>query len=158
MRKIGIQLKRYSYEEPCNLHLVFSASNGRFSGSLGYYCNTDNLKELGMALRSFPKKVPDDYLYEIGSTRPEDNCAYYFALHAYTTDMSGHCALQVVIDNKRDKPYEGECRFSIAAEPLAINRLGGLLLTFSNLKHCSMAWSLSGKSDCLVENENEISK
>ena len=158
MQTIGIQLKRYPYEEPYNLNLVFSANSGRFNGSLVYFCSVDNLKELGMALRSFPKKVPDEYLYQIGSPRPEDNCAYYFALRAYTVDMSGHCALQIVIDNRQDKPCEGQCRFSIKAEPSAINRLGGLLLTFSELKHRSMTWSLSGKSDRLVENRNETGK
>ena len=151
MRTIGIQLKRYPFEEP-NLHLMFSASNGFFNGFLDYFCNANDLKEIGIALQSFPKKIPDDYLYEIGSKRPQDNFAYYFALHAYTIDQSGHCALQVVIDNRQAKPYEGECRFSIKAEPSAINRLGEMLLTFSNLKHLSMNWSLTGENDRLVEN------
>jgi hypothetical protein len=156
MQTIGIQLKRYPYEEPYHLHLLFSANNGLFGGVLEYFCNADDLKKIGLALQSFPENIPDDYIYEIGSTRPEDNFAYYFALHAYTTDTSGHCAFQIVIDNKRNKPTEGECRFSIEAEPSAINRLGELLLIFSELKHHSMDWSLAGDCDSLVENEDEI--
>lgn len=153
MNIIGIQLKRYPYEEPYNLHLDLSASNGLFAGQLGYFCNADDIKEIGTALQSFPNKIPDEYLYEIGSARQEDNSAYYFALHAYTTDRSGQCALQIVIDNNQDKPNEGACRFSIKTEPSAINRLGKLLLRFSETKHHTLNWSLSGENDCLIENE-----
>ncbi len=135
------------------MHLAFSASNGFFSGYLEYFWNARHLKEIGMALKSFPNKVPDDYLFELGSKMPDSNYAYYFALHAYTLGQTGYCALQIVIDNKQDSPEAGECRFSIAAEPSAINRLGKLLLTFSELKHQSMIWSLSGEDDCLIENQ-----
>jgi hypothetical protein len=153
MNAVGIQLKRYPYEEPYHLHLVFSASNGLFEGHLEFFCNATGIKELGTALHSFPNKIPDAYSYEIGSAQKENNSAYYFALHAYTTDMSGRCALQIVVDNNQDKPDEGACRFSIKAEPSAINRLGKLLLTFSEMKHQTLNWSLSGENDCLIENE-----
>ncbi|MGB7582114.1 MAG: hypothetical protein WBL85_06675 [Sedimentisphaerales bacterium] len=135
MDTIGIQLKRYPYEEPYHLNLALSASNGLFAGQLEYFCNADDIKKIGTTLQSFPNKIPDEYLYEIGSAQKGNNSAYYFALHAYTTDMSGQCALQIVIDNNRDKPDEGACRFSIKAEPSAINRLGKLLLRFSEMKH-----------------------
>ena len=152
MRTIGIQIKRVPYEEPYHANLVFSASNGVFDGFLEYYCNASDLKDLGKALRAFPKRVPDTFSYEIGSTKPEDNFAYHFALHAYTTDNSGHCALQVVIDNNQARPDEGACRFSIQAEPAAINRLGDLLTEFAGLKHHELIWTVSGKGDALVEN------
>jgi hypothetical protein len=153
MKTIGIELKRYPYEEPHILNLVFTASNGTFEGDLEYYCNAEDLVEIGEALRSFPRKMPDEYSYELGSLRAEDRCAYYFALRAYTTDKSGHCALQVVIDNRRDRPNEGACRFSIKAEPSSVNRLGHLLLTFSKLEHHALTWSASGERDALIEHE-----
>jgi hypothetical protein len=153
MKPIGIEIKRFPYEEPYHVHLFFSASNGVFDGFLEYYCNASDLKDIGKALRSFPKKVPNAYSCEIGSTRPEDNFAYHFALHAYTTDNLGHCALQVVIDNNQDRPYEGACRFSIKAEPAAINRLGKLLTDFAKLKHQQLNWTVSGEGDGLTESE-----
>jgi hypothetical protein len=142
-------LRRYPYEEPYHLHLKFSASNGLFDGSLEYFCNANDLKEIGEALRSFPKKIPNEYIYQIGS--PEGNFACYFSLRAYITDLSGHCALQIVIDNNQKGTDEAECRFSIKAEPSAINRLDELFLTFSKLKHSELNWSLSGETDCLVD-------
>ncbi len=156
MKIIGIQIRRFPYEEPYLVNLVFSASNGVLNGRLEYYCNASDLKDIGKALRSFPRKVPDEYSYEIGSTKPEDRFAYYFAIHAYTTDGSGHCALQIVIDNNGKRPDEEACRFSIKAEPSAINRLGALLITFSKLKHHGIIWSVSGEADCLIENEKDL--
>ena len=153
MKTIGIQIKRVPYEEPYHVNLVFSASNAVFDGSLEYYCNASDLEDIGKALRSFPRKVPDAYSYEIGSSRPEDNFAYHFALHAYTTDNRGHCAIQVVIDNNQDRPDEGACRFSILAEPAAINRLGNLLMEFAKLKHHELNWTVSGDGDSLVGDE-----
>ena len=154
MKTAGIQIRRFPYEEPYYLNLVFSASNGVFGGRLEYYCDASDLEDLGKALRCFPKKVPDEYSYEIGSTKPEDKFAYHFALHAYTTDGSGHCALQVVIDNNGARPDDTACRFSIGAEPSAINRFGELLIEFSKLKHDGLNWSVSGETDCLIETGN----
>ena len=152
-KTIGIQIKRFPYEEPYHVNLHFSAYNGTFKGFLEYYCAASELKDIGEALCAFPRRVPDAYSYEIGSTKPEDNFAYYFALHAYTTDNLGHCAIQVVIDNNENRPYEGACRFSIQAEPAALNRLGGLLTEFAELKHHELDWTVSGEGDSLTKIE-----
>lgn len=56
MKPIGIELIRYPYEEPYHLNLAFSATNGLFSGYLEYYCNADDLAEIGQALHTFPKR------------------------------------------------------------------------------------------------------
>ncbi len=155
---VGIQLKRYPYEEPDLLNLVVSVCKGDFAGCLEFYCDTNDLRNIGEALQSFPKKVPDEYVYEIGSNKPEVNFAFYFMICAYTLDKSGHCALQIVIDNNEKRPDEEACRFSIKADPAAIQRLGRLFLAFSQLKHHTMIWSLSGEHDCLVECEEQISR
>ncbi|MBN2710987.1 MAG: hypothetical protein JXR97_00935 [Planctomycetes bacterium] len=47
MNTIGIEIKRYPYEEPYHLNLVFSASNGVFEGSLKYYCHASDLEDIG---------------------------------------------------------------------------------------------------------------
>ena len=55
------------------------------------------------------------------------------------------------MNNKEDAPDEGECRFSIMAEPWAIHRLGELILRFSDSKYCALKWSLNSDDDELVE-------
>jgi hypothetical protein len=55
------------------------------------------------------------------------------------------------MDNNNKRPDDEACRFSIKTEPAAIQRLGKLFLAFSQLKHHTMIWSLSGNEDCLIE-------
>ena len=151
MKDPYIKIVRHPYEEPYHLNLVFSASNGTFSGLLDYYCNSSDIKDLGIILSKFPRKAKDEYIYKIGSPDPRDNFAYFFVLRAYTIDMTGHCALQIRIDNNRETPYEEACCFSIKVIPTELIRLGKLLLTFSKLKHKELNWSVSGDSDSLIE-------
>lgn len=67
--------------------------------------------------------------------------------------MSGHCALQIIIDNRFEPPADGSCCFSIKTDPSAINRLGKLLLTFADLKHNVLKWSVAGDGDALLTEE-----
>ena len=141
MREPSIHIKRIPYEEPYHVNLLITADNGQFSGYLDYYCNASALTEIGKALEDFPRRVPDEYLHESGSPRPEERCAYHFALRAYTTDMSGHCALQITMANNQETPTEGSCLFSIPVEAAALNRLGKLLCQFGKLTEEEMHWA-----------------
>jgi hypothetical protein len=96
---------------------------------------------------SFPKKIGDEYKYEIGSPNPKDRWAYHFVLRAITLDRSGHCALQIVMNNNRHQPPdECYCSFSIKADPAAINRLGNLFLRFAKLQHSKFIWTETDES------------
>ena len=150
MKAIGIQIERFPYEEPYLVNLGLTASNGNFQGTLEFFCNASELADIGKALSAVRKTIPDEYSYEIGSTKPEDRFAYYFALRVYTRGLRGNCAHQVVINNNQQEPDEGACRFSIQTDRVAINRLGALLLEFAELKHRQLHWTPSGKGDGLV--------
>lgn len=95
--KPKIVVKRYPYEEPYTIQLVFIVSNGVFSGNTDIYCNSEDLKTIGQALRSFPTKIGDEYRYEYGSENPEDRCYRYFLFRAYTTDSVGHSAFSSLL-------------------------------------------------------------
>jgi hypothetical protein len=117
------------------------------SGTLDYYCNADDLKIIGNGLANFPKHIGDEYKYEIGSPNPKDRWAYHFMLRAITINMSGHCALQVVMNNNRHEPPDAcSCNFSIKAEPAAINRLGNLFLRFADLNYRKFTWTETEES------------
>jgi hypothetical protein len=141
MKNSLIIVRRYPYEEPYDIHLEFVASNGYFGGSTDIYCNVDNLKEIGKALREFPARVGDEYRFEYGSENPERRFYRYFLLRAYTTDLVGHCAVQVIMNQNSPQPNEGVCHLSIKAEAAAINRLGLLFERFSELRHLEFRWS-----------------
>jgi hypothetical protein len=141
MARPFIVIRRFPYEEPYHLRLVISAGNGSFSGALEYYCNANDLAEVGSRLARFPIMIGDDYVYELGSPRPEDRFAFHLFLHVFTTDLRGACVLQIGMNNNLQAPDNGSCAFSICAEPSTINRLGDLLRTFAELKHMELHWS-----------------
>ena len=147
--KTEIKIQRYPYEEPHLLNLHFKASNGTFAGFLEFYCNTEELIEMGNKLSNFAQKVPDEYIYEVGSTKKKDNFAYHFYFRVYTIDKVGHSAIQVIIDNNETDIDEGACKFKIPAEPIDINKLGDLLLHFSKLEHKELYWTPSGDENSL---------
>lgn len=136
-----IVIHRHPYEEPYHLNLVISASNGEMRGTLEYYCNAADLKDVGSRLAAFPQKTEDSYVYELGTPRPEDQFAFHFAIRISSLDSAGHCALQLTMNNNRPSPDDLSCSFSIRAEPAAINRLGRLLTAFGDLKHSELRWS-----------------
>ncbi|HEX4809576.1 MAG TPA: hypothetical protein VH325_11640 [Bryobacteraceae bacterium] len=135
-------VRRYPYEEPFHMQLEFSVSNGLFSGTTDIYCNVGDLKEIGNRLKSFPTRLGDEFRYEYGSEDPARRHYRYFLLRAYTIDNAGHCALQVKMNNNTREPHEGTCTLSIKAEAAALNRLGSLFLTFSQLEHLEFHWNL----------------
>lgn len=139
--KPQIIVKRYPYEEPYHLQLEFFVSNGNFRGNAGIYCNTEDLKTIGQALRNFPSKIDDEYRYELGSENPEDRWHLYFLMRVYTIDSVGHCAIQFAININAVEPHEGACRFSIQADAASINRLGVLFEKFSKLEDFEFEWS-----------------
>jgi hypothetical protein len=154
MNEVGIEIK-LGFEDEHMLNLIFTAYNGRFQGQLEWYCYPEELKEIGSAFSPFPAKIPDDYLYENGKPENDIVYLYYFAVHAYTIDRSGHCALEITIKANWDKPRQEHCSFSIEAEAWAIHRLGELLKKFSTLKYSFLKWSLNPDNDLLVDRSKE---
>jgi hypothetical protein len=155
MDEIGIEIERQEpqyYEREEGDNIVFSANSGVFQGSISIMGIWFDWR-IGKALSAFPRKLPDEYSYEIGSNKP-DNKSPYFSLRAYTRDNLGHTALQVTMNNKKDSPEDGECCFSIVAERSAINRLGKLISEFSNEKYRLLKWSPKPDNDALVEWEH----
>ncbi|WAC47889.1 hypothetical protein OVA03_14455 [Asticcacaulis sp. SL142] len=137
-------VRRTPYEEPYHTHLYFCASNGVFTAAVDMYCKVDDLADIGAALKAFPAKLPDEYFYEYGSLKPDDEMYRYFRLRFYTLDHAGHCAMQFTANLRDDEPYEGVSTFSFKADPAAINRLGQLFETFHKLQHLELQWSPDG--------------
>ncbi|MCP3128360.1 hypothetical protein [Shewanella sp. KJ2020] len=136
-----LKIERIPCEEPYHVQLAWSVSNGNLYSTFEYYDNAESLKVIGSRLEDFPRHVGDDFLYEIGSERPEDRFAYYFRLRAFTTNSRGGSAIQIRFCNNRELPYREISEFCIQAEPASINRLGRLFLEFSKLEKEYMEWS-----------------
>jgi len=141
MNPPALIVKRFPYEEPYHVQIGLFASNGRFSARSDFYCNVDDLSEIGSALSSFPKHIGDEYVYVYGSEDPDANFYGYIKLRAYTVGSVGKCALQITINRNAEEPEEGRSTFSIPVNPAAINKLGELFSEFSLLRHLEFHWS-----------------
>ena len=138
-----IQINRHPYEEPYNVELVITASNGRFRGCLDFYVGADVLLEWANGLEEFPLHANSVWRWETGSENPDDRVAYYLRLGLFTLDSVGHCAIEVRFNNNEALPHREISEFCIQAEPLQINRLGQLLREFAQLRHRALVWSVS---------------
>jgi hypothetical protein len=122
----SVHVVRTPYEEPYHAHVTISASNGAFCGETDFYCNVDDLLEIGRALSQFPAKIPDSYEFVYGSANRADRLYRLLRMRVSTLDMAGHCALHFEIDLNEDEPNEGRAAFSLAVDPWALGELGRL--------------------------------
>ena len=84
MHKPYLTVRRYPWdEEPINVEVQISASNGLFAGTVQVYCAAQDLAEMGSDLQKFPASVGDEYRFEIGSEDPAQPCSAYFLLRDY---------------------------------------------------------------------------
>jgi hypothetical protein len=155
MKTPGIILRRYPYEEPYHLNMVLTVCNGVFGGRLEYYCNADDLATLGSVLTRFPRRTPDEHVYELGSPEPDRRFAFHLRVHFFTTDSVGHCGLSIVMNNNRRPPDAAAVTLGMRADPAAINHLGHLLIELGDLKHRQLVWQVSGDGQLSEEIEKD---
>lgn len=153
MNKSFIQITRHLYEEPHHANLVILASNGLASGGLEFYVNTSQIKEIAQGLVSLPRLGRVNYLFELGSERPEDNFGFYFRLRAFGKNMpiyadnsKTNCYIQLRMNNN-DSMRDGFLTtaqlvdFTIEADFESVRNLGKSLTIFAKLKHQRLVWT-----------------
>ena len=76
------------------LEVVFSCSNGYFSGQAEIYISRDDLSQLAKALVGFPSRPDDSRNFELGTFNPEhaDGGA---RLYLFCEDAAGHAVVEV---------------------------------------------------------------
>jgi len=156
-----IQITRHLYEEPYQLNFVILASNGLATGGMEFYSNTESIYGIGESFLNFPRHDRSNYLFERGSERPEDNFGWYFRLRVYANNSMENCSIQLRMNNNappnvlrpRDGIYYVNSQltdFIIDIDSENLKNLGGLLVTFSELKHQRLFWS---PTKALVDNK-----
>ena len=131
-----ITITRHPYEEPYYTRLFISASNGLFSGYLQVFIDIDDLVVMADALEKFPLKAGEEYKYVLGSEDQPETYAYLFVFRAHTRDSLGHSAIDLSMMD-----FQGTAKFSIEADPLAINKLGKSLRRMKNFEKCQLVWT-----------------
>ncbi len=143
MDAIRIELSRTPYEEPYHLRLRITASNGRLRGELEYYCNANDLRELGAQMQAYTGNREREIVYQLGSEKPEDRFAYFFSLRVQAINSRGHCCVTVRLNSNASPPDTEITELSIPAEVADVNRLGGLLTQFGQLRHRRLIWRVA---------------
>lgn len=91
----GINLKVIWFDEVEELlEVVFSCSNGYFSGQSEIYTSRDDLSQLASTLVRFPSRPDDSRNFELGTFNPAhaDGGA---RLHFFCEDAAGHAIVEV---------------------------------------------------------------
>jgi hypothetical protein len=91
----GINLKVIWFDEVEDfLEVVFSCSNGYFSGQAEIYTSCNDLSELANTLAGFPSRPDDSRNFELGTFNPAhaDGGA---RMHFYCEDVAGHAVVDV---------------------------------------------------------------
>jgi hypothetical protein len=89
----GITLKVIWFDEDL-LEVLFSCSNGHFSGQAEIYLAHDAPSKLADALRRFPSSPTDSRDFELGTFNPEHAGGGVW-MHFYRLDSAGHAAVDV---------------------------------------------------------------
>jgi hypothetical protein len=136
----GLKIVRKPYEEPYQINLIVTASNGRSTGEIEIYMNASDLDDYGRALQDFPQSTTHSVLWELGSERPEDRFGFYFRLKFLVTRSTGQCAIIVRFNNNEQIPDTEIAEFCIPALPAQLNQLGEQLVKFAKLEDEELVW------------------
>ena len=91
----GINLKVIWFDEVEDLlEVVFSCSNGYFSGQAEIYLSRDDLSGLADALSGFPSRPGDSRDFELGTFNP-DHADGGARMHFFCKDAAGHAVVEV---------------------------------------------------------------
>jgi hypothetical protein len=91
----GIRLEVIWFDEVEDLlEVLFSCSNGYFSGRAEIYLSRTHLSKLAEVIRGFPSGMGDSRYFELGTFNPEhaDGGA---RLRFFCNDAAGHCVAEV---------------------------------------------------------------
>lgn len=91
----GINLEVIWFDEVEDfLEVVFSCSNGFFSGQSEIYVTCDGLSKLANAIRGFPSRPDDCRDFELGTFNP-DHADGGAQMHFFCEDAVGHAVVDV---------------------------------------------------------------
>lgn len=132
LRKLHVD----NYDAP---HIEVSVSGGGFAALQDSYIEDDEWLEFGAALRSFPKRLEHEVIFENGAPEGEYYC--YILLRAFVYDGVGHSALEVKMSNSLGPPHSASAHFFIPCEAATLNRLGESLASWARSKESEFIFS-----------------
>ncbi len=137
----SIKIQRIPYEEPHLLELHWTIHGEETASYFELYDNAKILNNLANALSDFPKHSADNYLYQLGSEKPEDNFSYFFSLNIFMRNHRGHDAgMDVRFVNYQEHADTRTVDFRLYTNAPQLRILGELFEKFSKLESEILFW------------------
>lgn len=129
-----VDLQNDEYE----LHMGIWASNGYYQSFQDVYIYRDDLNKWAEDLRTFPRDLHHTAIFQYGI----DDSKFYakVRLTAFVYESTGASALEVVVDNHAERPFQARAEFCIHCSPAAIKELGEMILDWDTQKNLMMEW------------------
>jgi hypothetical protein len=157
IKHIGIEVKRpfEGYDDEIRL----GANDGVIQDSVFFWLDSHHWKRMGHGLISFAEGFSREYYFKgayastvypvftlraLRKSRSKENTALWLTMESET--------LLDCLEEVYKKDFKkAERSFLILAEPSAIQKLGKLLIEFSNPKYMRLKWSVKGDVDTMIE-------
>ena len=125
--------------EDDELHLELFASNRKFQACQDFYFSKEDFEKFGQKLLAFSGDKKEIVL-EYGMDDPKWYC--HIKIKLYSFKSSGQSAVEIMIDNHKEKPFFSRSEFSIECVPSDINRLGRMIIDWDNVTNSQIEWSI----------------
>ena len=125
-------------DEDDTIQFLIEASTGTSSITQDFYGYSDNFKEFGTQLLSFPKTITENVRYEIGEIG--ERWAYYLLLEVFCCENNGNSIIHIIVHNNAKQPYTNKSEFYITTVPASLNKFGQLLKTWNPISEKEINW------------------
>jgi len=141
LMKYSILIERVPYEEPHHLELHWTIESDETSSRFELYDNATILSKFAKALKNFPNHSEDEFIYQIGSEKPEVNFAYFFRLHFFLKNHRGYDAtIDVRFVNNQQYADTRIVDYRLYSTTPRLRKLAKLFEEFSKLKSRILYW------------------
>lgn len=133
-----LDLQNDDYE----LHMAVRATSGNVQGFQDIYACREDLNKWAEQLLDFTGDKNSQAVFRYGT----DDVKFYAELRltAFAYESGGHSALEIIMDNHADRPYQNKTEFCIHCMPADLNELGRMILDWYPEKNLIMEWIVKG--------------
>lgn len=125
----------FKNDEP-QMHIGIQATDGNNRIVQDMFLQRDELNRWADQLILFPQE--QEVVFQYGVTDKE----FYgmVRLSAFEHEQGGLCALEIVIDNNSERPFQNKAEFCIRCQRADIRQLGEQILDWDTNKNLMMEW------------------
>ncbi len=124
-------------DEP-QMHIGIQATDGNNKMVQDMFVERGELNRWAQDLAAFPKSAGHEAVFQYGVRDAEFYAMVRFT--AFVHEKDGLCALEVILDNNSQRPFQNRAEFCIRCRQDDIRRLGEQILDWDADKNLMMEW------------------